>query len=187
MNGSGRANAASTPEALRAAGLTAMLAESAHSVTVPGAVSAWAKLNASHGKLGLDRLLQPAIRAAEDGFFVHARVAHDWAEATGKLRNNAASTRHYLKDGAAPVMGDRMRFPALAATLRRIAKEGAGAFYEGAVAATWSPRCVRPAGCIPRPTSPPVWMPPSSSRPSTAASRAWTSSSARPTAPASSR
>jgi gamma-glutamyltranspeptidase/glutathione hydrolase len=120
MNGSGRANAASTPEALRAAGLDAMLPDSAHSVTIPGAVSAWAKLNAAHGKLGLDRLLQPAIAAAEDGFFVHARVAHDWGEATGRLRNNAASAQHYLKSGAAPAMGDRMRFPALAATLRTI-------------------------------------------------------------------
>ena len=135
MNGSGRANAASTPEALRAAGLTAMVPDSAHSVTIPGAVSAWAKLNATHGRLGLDRLLQPAIRAAEDGFFVHARVAHDWAEATARLQGNVASSRHYLKDGRAPAMGDRMRFPALAATLRAIAKDGARAFYEGAVAA----------------------------------------------------
>ncbi|MCU0887599.1 MAG: gamma-glutamyltransferase family protein [Rubritepida sp.] len=135
MNGSGRAPAAATPEALRAAGLTAMVPTSAHSVTVPGAVGAWQALNAAYGRKELGFLLQPAIRAAEEGFHVHARVAHDWAESATKLGGNAAAARHYLPGGRAPAMGERIRFPALAATLRAIAKGGARAFYEGAVAA----------------------------------------------------
>ncbi len=135
MNGSGRAPAAATPEALRAAGLTAMKADSAHSVTIPGAVAAWAKLNAAYGRKPLDFLLQPAIKAAEEGFFVHARVAHDWEEAADKLRGHATSRARYLVDGQAPQVGTKMAFPALGRTLRAIGQHGARAFYEGPIAA----------------------------------------------------
>ena len=135
MNGSGRAPAASTPEALRALGVNTLVDTSAHVVTIPGAVSAWEALNAAHGRKGLDVLLQPAIRFAEEGFPVLARVAADWADSKGKLSGNAAAARHYLKNGEAPRMGDIMRFPALAATLRAIAAKGARGFYEGEVAA----------------------------------------------------
>ncbi len=135
MNGSGRAGANYSMEKLHAAGVTSLVDTSAHVVTIPGAVSAWEALNAAHGRKGLDVLLQPAIRFAEEGFPVLERVAADWADAAGKLRLNEASTRHYLKDGAAPHEGDMMRFPALAKTLRAIAAKGARGFYEGEVAA----------------------------------------------------
>jgi gamma-glutamyltranspeptidase/glutathione hydrolase len=135
MNGSGRAPAGATPERLRADGLTAMDATSAHSVTVPGAVSAWAKLNAAYGRTPLDRILAPAIRLAEEGHPVHARVASDWEVSVPKLRRNEAAARHFLKDGEPYAFGDRFRQPALARTLRAIGNEGARAFYEGEIAA----------------------------------------------------
>lgn len=135
MNGSGWAPAGATPERLRADGLTAMDATSAHSVTVPGAVSAWVKLNAAHGRLGLDQILAPAIRLAEEGHPVHPRVASDWESSVGKLSKHEATARHFLKDGRAPEIGDVFYQKALGATLRKIAAEGARGFYEGSVAA----------------------------------------------------
>jgi gamma-glutamyltranspeptidase/glutathione hydrolase len=135
MNGSGRASSASTPEKLRSLGVNQLVDTSAHVVTIPGAISAWEALNAAHGRKGLDALLQPAIKFAEDGFVVAPRVALDWADARDKLAANEASARHYLKGGQAPQVGDTMRFPALAATLRKIAAQGARGFYEGEVAA----------------------------------------------------
>ena len=135
INGSGRAPAAATPEALRAAGLSAMEPESAHSVTVPGAVGAWAKLHAAHGRLDWGALLQPAIRFAAEGHPVHPRVSSDWAAAANKLRKNPAAARRFLFDGDAPAVGTRFVQPELADTLRAIAKDGARAFYEGPVAA----------------------------------------------------
>ncbi len=83
LNGSGRAPAASTPEHLAGLGVTALRPESAHVVTVPGAVSAWETLLAAHGTRGLDELLRPAIALAEDGFAVHARLAADWQPRRG--------------------------------------------------------------------------------------------------------
>jgi gamma-glutamyltranspeptidase/glutathione hydrolase len=135
LNGSGRAPRGATPAALRAAGLDAMQPLSAHSVTVPGAVSAWELLARTHGRKGLDELLAPAIRFAEEGFHLSARVAHDWQGAVGKLSKHPAAARRFLKDGQAYEVGDRFVQPELAATLRAIAKGGAQAFYEGPVAA----------------------------------------------------
>src|SRR5262249_49071760 len=76
-NGSGRAGAAARAEALVAQGVTAIVPESPHSVTVPGAVEAWAAILAAHGRFGLDRALAPAIRFAEEGAPVAPRVAFD--------------------------------------------------------------------------------------------------------------
>ncbi|MCC7347033.1 MAG: gamma-glutamyltransferase, partial [Variibacter sp.] len=135
INGSGRAPRGATPEALRASGLTAMSPTSAHSVTIPGAISAWATLNAAHGRKSLDELLQPAIRYAEEGFHLSDRVANDWAASVGKLSHHPAAKRRFLKGGEPYTLGERFVQPELARTLRAIGKGGAKAFYEGAIAA----------------------------------------------------
>jgi len=135
MNGSGRAPAAATPEWFEARGITALDPNAAHSVTVPGAVRAWEALLAAHGRKGLDALLEPAIHYAEEGHPVHDRVASDWAAAAGTLAADPDSRARFLIDGAAPRPGFVFRQPELAATLRRIAREGSRGFYEGPVAA----------------------------------------------------
>lgn len=135
INGSGRAPAAATAEALLSRGVTAIEVQTPHSVTVPGAVSAWEALWRAHGRAPWDSLFQDAIRFAANGHPVHARVAHDWAGSVGKLSADAAAARLYLKDGAPFAQGDIFRQPALARTLRAIAAGGARAFYEGDVAA----------------------------------------------------
>jgi gamma-glutamyltranspeptidase/glutathione hydrolase len=135
INGSGRAPAGATPEALRAAGLTAMVNTSAHSVTVPGAISAWELLNKTHGKLSMEQILQPAIGYAEQGFAVSSRVSADWEDSVGKLSLQPQTKRRFLKDGQAYAFGDRFVQPELGKTLRAIGKHGARAFYTGEIAA----------------------------------------------------
>ena len=136
MNGSGRAPSASTAEALRARQVSSLVNTGPHVVTIPGAISAWELLNKTHGKLPLGQLLQPAIRCAEEGWPVHARVASDWAGSVAKLRGNEAASRRFLIDGQAPKVGHRFVQPELGRTLRAIAAGGAKAFYEGPVAAS---------------------------------------------------
>jgi len=133
MNGSGRAGAYADMAYFEAAGITELPAHSPHAVTIPGAVAAWEKLLEAHGTRGLDELLRPAIRLAEEGHPVHARVAADWADAAAKLRVTGASA--FLPGGEAPKPGDLFRQPQLAETLRAIGRDGARAFYEGAIAA----------------------------------------------------
>jgi gamma-glutamyltranspeptidase/glutathione hydrolase len=134
VNGSGRAPLAASAEALLAQGIRQIAATSPHAVTVPGAVRAWQLLADAHGSMGLDRLLAPAIRYAEEGFLVTPRVAWDWMRHSGRLTASPAARAFYLPGGRPPEEGRSIRLPVLARTLRRIAADGAKAFYEGEIA-----------------------------------------------------
>ncbi len=133
-NGCGRSGAKSSTEALLARGMTSIEATSPHAVNVPGAIEAWDALLKARGTWPLDRVLAPAIKYAEHGFPVAPRVASDWKNWVTKLRNSAGATRHYLPNGGVPAEGDVMKLPALAETLKAIAKNGPRAFYEGPIA-----------------------------------------------------
>ncbi|KIN70182.1 Gamma-glutamyltranspeptidase [Sulfitobacter noctilucicola] len=135
LNSSGRAAAALSTEMLMGQGWSEMDDASPHAVTVPGVVKCWESLLASHGTIGMEEALQPAIAAAEHGFVVYPRVWSDWTECVPKLTAQGAGGQHYLVGGTAPKMGSIHKLPALAATLKTIAAQGAKGFYEGAVAA----------------------------------------------------
>jgi len=132
-NGSGRAGAKASYEALRAQGLRE-IGNSIHAVTVPGALDAWDAILKAHGRFGLDRTLTRAIHYAEHGFPVAARIAWDWPRYAGKLKADPGAAKHYLFNAAPPQEGDVIRLPALAATLKTVAAKGARAFYEGEIA-----------------------------------------------------
>jgi gamma-glutamyltranspeptidase/glutathione hydrolase len=132
LNGSGRAPAAATVEWYTERQIRQIETQTAHAVTLPGAVDAWCLLNREHGTKPLAELLEPAAQAAEDGYMVTPRVAWDWMRNQWKLQDpNTAKVM--LPGGKPPVVGDRMKNPALAATLRRIGREGRAGFYEGPV------------------------------------------------------
>ena len=114
LNGSGR-SPAELPELV-------VDARGPRSVTVPGAVRAWADLAGRFGRFGLDAALAAPIAAAEAGIAATERVAQNWA----------SSDRAPF---AAPRRGEVYRLPALAGTLRRLEREGPQAFYGGEVAA----------------------------------------------------
>lgn len=132
-NGSGRTPAGTDLDKLKREGLTQIAPTSPIAVTIPGAIDAWCHLNATHGSLPLERVLQPAIDAAENGFRITPRVAFDWGRFQTKLETNAAATAQFLPDGRVPEVGEKRSQPALGKTLRRIAREGRSAFYEGEV------------------------------------------------------
>jgi gamma-glutamyltranspeptidase / glutathione hydrolase len=133
-NGCGRSGAKASTEALQAKGMRVIEATSPHSGNVPGAIEAWGAILQAHGTFSLDRVLQPAIGYAENGFPVSARVASDWQGFVTKLGNSPGASRHYLPSGRAPREGDIVKLPALAATLEAIATDGSRAFYEGPIA-----------------------------------------------------
>jgi len=133
-NGCGRSGAKASTERLVAKGMYAIEPTSPHAVNVPGSIEAWDAILKAQGSWTLDRVLQPAIRYAEYGFPVASRVASDWKGLVAKLGNSPGATKHYLPNGVAPQEGDIVRLPALAETLKTIAKDGARAFYEGPIA-----------------------------------------------------
>lgn len=135
LNGSGRAAAGADPDWYRARGFREMPETGPHPITVPGAIKAWETLLRRLGTMPFEILFSNAIHYAEGGFPVHARVGSDWARQAEALAGDEGGRLHYLVDGSAPAIGSRKRQPALATTLKAIAKGGSKAFYEGAIAA----------------------------------------------------
>jgi gamma-glutamyltranspeptidase/glutathione hydrolase len=133
LNGSGRAPKANTAQTMRDRGLDAVPLRGVDPVTVPGAMDGFCRLSADWGKLGLDRVLAPAIRYADEGVPVAPRVAFDWAADGPDLTGDAR--KFYLLDGQVPKIGQVFRAPGQAEVLRRVAREGRAGFYEGEVAA----------------------------------------------------
>ena len=134
INGSGYAPAGLSIDTLRQIGVTTMPQTGIHSVTVPGAVAAWARLSELLGRLPLSDLLSPAIQIADEGFPVPEITALEWASAEPLLRADAEATRIYLPQGRPPLTGEVFRNPDLAATYRALAFEGRDVFYRGHVA-----------------------------------------------------
>lgn len=132
LNGSGRAPNGLSAAEMRARGLTAVPLHGIESVTMPGAVDAFCRLNADYGAAPLADLLAPAIHYAEAGVPVAPRVAFDWAEDAADLQGIARD--YYLLNGQAPKVGQIFRAPGQAEVLRRIARDGRAGFYQGEVA-----------------------------------------------------
>ncbi|MEX3011904.1 gamma-glutamyltransferase [Hoeflea sp. TYP-13] len=134
FNGSGRAPAAASVSALAAKGVTEIERHSPHAVTIPGAIDAWSRLQADHGRLQLGDVLAAAIDYAENGFPVSSRVHADFSAQVDFLSGDPISASIYLANGDAPEVGAVHRLPLLANTLRAIAGGGRDEFYNGWIA-----------------------------------------------------
>jgi gamma-glutamyltranspeptidase/glutathione hydrolase len=134
LNGSGRAGSKATPAFFREKGLTSIPGSGILSVSVPGAVRAWADALQRHGTITLSQALQPAIRYAERGFPVSPRLHADITESRRKLAADPELARIFLPNGEAPPIGSMLKQPELGRTLRAIATSGPDALYKGALA-----------------------------------------------------
>ncbi|MFW5833550.1 MAG: gamma-glutamyltransferase family protein [Pseudomonadota bacterium] len=132
LNASGRSPAAWTPA--RFAGAEAMPVLGADSVTVPGAVAAWVALHERYGKLPFERLFEPAIRYARDGYLVSPIIATLWQRSKDRLAAQPGFADAFLPGGRAPFAGERFRLPDVARTLETIARTRGEAFYRGELA-----------------------------------------------------
>jgi gamma-glutamyltranspeptidase / glutathione hydrolase len=112
---------------------------SGRSVLVPGFMAGVQAAHERFGKLPLARLVEPAIRLAEEGFEVDAVLA-GFIQFRKDVLSRLPETRRIFTtaDGKFYQRGDRFRQPELAATLRAFATQGASHFYTG----DWSRRLV---------------------------------------------
>jgi gamma-glutamyltranspeptidase/glutathione hydrolase len=131
LDGAGPSGAGATVEAIAAAGHAQMPRTGPWTVTVPGAVDAWAKLLERHGRLGLDRVLAPAIRCAREGFEVTPQIAAEWAMHAGNIAGDEAASATFLPGGRAPAAGEAFNNEDMGALLAVIADGGPDAFYRG--------------------------------------------------------
>ena len=133
LNGSGRSGSAKTLEELKAEGLERMPGAGPLSVSVPGAVGAWAEGLRRFGTISFAEALQPAIELATAGLPVSERLAEDIAGAEATLRREPEAARIFLPDGAPPRPGDILPRPDLAETLRTLQEHGPDELYTGAL------------------------------------------------------
>jgi gamma-glutamyltranspeptidase / glutathione hydrolase len=103
------------------------------SVGVPGTLRMLELAHRQFGKLPWERLFDPAIALAEQGFVVSPRL-HMLIAADEYLTQERARAYLFNPDGTPLAVGQMLKNPAFAATLKRIAVEGAHAFYAGEIA-----------------------------------------------------
>jgi gamma-glutamyltranspeptidase/glutathione hydrolase len=106
------------------------------SVAVPGTVAGLALALKTDGTMKLAQVLRPAIRYAEEGIPVTEKLAHEFQEERSDLERFSVSNHIFLNGGKMYQVGDTLRQPELAATLKRIAKHGPDEFYKGETAQT---------------------------------------------------
>ena len=104
------------------------------SVAVAGTVAGLTLALKSYGSMKLADVMAPAIRLAENGFPINKRLAQELEDHRPALQRFALSRRIFLNDGKMFKPGDTFRQQELAATLRRIARNGAPEFYSGETA-----------------------------------------------------
>ncbi len=104
------------------------------SVGVPGVLRMLELAHKQYGRLPWHVLFEPAIRLAIDGFSVSPRLAI-LLESEAYLKTDAVAAAYfYDAQGRSRPVGYWLKNPALAATLQKVASEGADAFYEGKIA-----------------------------------------------------
>jgi len=119
------ANGELKPEASTLGGLAA---------GVPGTVAGLALAEQKYGKLGLARVLAPAIRLASSGFPVSYGLSESFRGDQQVLEKFDGSRRIFLRGGKLYEPGEIFRQPELARTLKEIARRGPAGFYRGRIA-----------------------------------------------------
>ncbi|BEJ15312.1 hypothetical protein CspHIS471_0410790 [Cutaneotrichosporon sp. HIS471] len=136
VNGSGRAPAALTLQYLRERGIGDKIPlTDINSVTCPGTAAAWCTTIDKFGSKELKEVLGPAIRMAKEGVPVHELNAEAWKIQEGHVKGASENWREMMMpDGNAPLPGQIMTHPELAATFESLATHGYDGFYKGRIA-----------------------------------------------------
>ena len=114
---------------------------------VPGSVAGLTAAQKRYGTLPLSTVMQPAIRLAERGFVIDSAMARTFADYAQNLAQFGGAAR-FVPRGQPLHAGDTLKQPALANTLRAIARQGRKAFYQGPIAEAWTGELARMGGII---------------------------------------
>ncbi|MGQ0657255.1 MAG: gamma-glutamyltransferase [Chromatiales bacterium] len=109
--------------------------DGALAAAIPGIPAALEHLSTHYGRLPLASTLAPAIRLAREGSATGRAYQRLAAARLQALRASPAAAAIFLRNGAVPPPGHPLTQSELAATLERIAAEGARGFYTGDLAA----------------------------------------------------
>ena len=104
------------------------------SATVPGLLAGLSEALQLYGSKSLPVLMEPAIELAANGFAVHPYFTRNIEDRKGLLSQDPAACDLFLPGGTPLQPGVKFVQTDLAATLKQIAKDGVGSFYQGKIA-----------------------------------------------------
>ena len=104
------------------------------SVGTPGTPALMQAAHDRWGRAAWAGLFDDAVRLAETGFEVSPRLAMMVAGDAMRLARFGPTRDYFLPDGKLLEVGTRLRNPAYAQVLRRLAEEGSKVFYSGEIA-----------------------------------------------------
>lgn len=134
VNATGSAPAAVSASALRERHGGTLPVVGIDTVTVPGAVRGWDAMRQLGARLDWQEQLADAIAFAEDGVPVAPSLAGAIVAADAALRADPGCFATFFDEqGRGLGLGDELRNPALAASLRAVARGGSDEFYAGDV------------------------------------------------------
>jgi gamma-glutamyltranspeptidase/glutathione hydrolase len=108
--------------------------DGALAAAIPGLPAALTHLAKHYGKLPLKESLQPALRAAREGFVVTAHYRRMAEFRLAVLRASPAASAIFLHNNAVPPLGHKIVQTDLARTLEMVAEKSAAGFYQGETA-----------------------------------------------------
>lgn len=108
--------------------------DSALSAGIPGEPAGLALLASKYGRLPFAQSVQPAIRLARNGFPLDARLQNGLRSKVPVFKTSRDASRIFLVRGDVPPVGHILKQPELANTLEQLARDGAQAYYKGALA-----------------------------------------------------
>jgi gamma-glutamyltranspeptidase/glutathione hydrolase len=103
----------------------------AAAVAVPGTALGLDAAHRRFGRMPWSELVEPAVRLAREGFEVTSAQAYLQGILDPLLRHSPEGDAMYGVEGRSARAGERLAFPELAATLERLAEEGASVLYTG--------------------------------------------------------
>jgi gamma-glutamyltranspeptidase/glutathione hydrolase len=122
--------------------------ESHKAVGVPGTVAGFALAHERYGSIDWKRLVDPAVRLADEGFRVPPGLARSLAGVLPQMQRYPASVQAFSKNGVPYEAGEIWRQPDLARTLARIRDQGRDGFYKGETARLLAEEMRRGGGLI---------------------------------------
>jgi len=138
INGSGATARAASVAKFRAQGFPSMPRRGPIPVTVPGVIAAWGQALERFGTRSFQEILEPAIALAEQGVPLDSSAQEFF---NGSEYRELSAEFPELADmfGAAGGrgLGERLKQPQAAQTMRRLAKDGWQSFYSGNLAQEW--------------------------------------------------
>ena len=133
LNASGRSPASLTLAHFKQLNLDKIPKDGPLPISVPGCVDGWFELHKKFGKSPMNKILEPAIYYAREGFGVTEVIAEDWERSVEKMEKWPGFREIYLPEGQAPKKGDFFKNPALGRAMQLLADNGRDAFYRGEI------------------------------------------------------